>query len=410
MAYVTREDGEHFVVPAYRDLLTGKGKALHDQVQALSKNYGHYVILQHKQANQYEVALSPDMGYLLGESIWHYFNKPTDLVYCEAIPNTTEVLLVVVQGNTVYLDGNFAAEHITDELIIFLTQKNNFDIYVYGDVPISETQAEGKFTFPSESTKSFHILDTPALSKLPLLNIYQLQPIEKILRSSTFALPSAKKTTILLIILVILGWQGWSWLTTATAPPPAPEPQENPYKDYYTALTSPSPEQELEEFFLQAKRLLAMPGWMAGDIQYSQGKLTTVVTSSGSKIATLLTWAENNKITATLNQNNITLTIEVKPPPRRPLPTKIYPLQAIIARLTDRIATIYPGNHLQLSTITDKGSYKITTITINFADISPMVFKLIGLQLKGLPFTLKSISLKIGSNFSGAILVDAFGN
>ena len=146
MPYITREDGEHFVIPSYRDVLTAKNKsALKRDILALSQNYGEYITLQRKSPLQYEIAFSPDTGYLLGESIWHHFKRPQEMIYCEAIPNTTEAILVIVKLGSVYLDGKIPIDSISEELIIFLTQQNQFNIYIYGSVPISQTPEEGKF-------------------------------------------------------------------------------------------------------------------------------------------------------------------------------------------------------------------------------------------------------------------------
>src|SRR5580704_8291785 len=176
MPYITREDGQHFVIPSYRDVLTVKQKGqLKKDILQLSKSYGEYITLQKKGTQQYEVAFSSDTGYLLGESIWQYFKKPADLIYCEAIPNSTEAILVIVKSGSVYLDGSFPMDSIPEELIIFLTQQNNFEIYTFGDVPISQEPEAGKFSFETISVKSFTQLDKPVFPTLPLLKIYQLQ-------------------------------------------------------------------------------------------------------------------------------------------------------------------------------------------------------------------------------------------
>src|SRR5262245_20600863 len=107
MPYIAREDGERFVLPFYRNFLIFNQKSqLKKEILLLSQSYGEYITLQKKNATQYEVAFSPDTGYLLGESIWHNFKKPLDLIYCEAIPNTTEAILVIVKSGSVYLDGS----------------------------------------------------------------------------------------------------------------------------------------------------------------------------------------------------------------------------------------------------------------------------------------------------------------
>src|SRR5690349_14472679 len=120
MPYITREDGERFIIPSYRDVLSAKKPSLlRREVMLLSQNYGEYIALQRKNIQQYEVAFSNEPGYLLGESVWNYFKRPQDLIYCEAIPNTFEAILVIVKSGIVYLDGSFPLDVIVDELVIF---------------------------------------------------------------------------------------------------------------------------------------------------------------------------------------------------------------------------------------------------------------------------------------------------
>lgn len=96
MTYISREDGEHFVIPSYRDVLAGKQKnTLKSEIVSLSKSYGEFITLQRKTPTKYEVAFSTERGYLLGESIWHFFGQPLDMVYCEELPGTTDAILVI---------------------------------------------------------------------------------------------------------------------------------------------------------------------------------------------------------------------------------------------------------------------------------------------------------------------------
>jgi len=210
MAFITREDGVHFVIPSYRDVLVAKKSAVQSEVMALSQNYGEYITMQRKGPEQYEVAFSPDTGYLLGETVWHYFNRPMDMIYCEAIPNTTEAILVIVKSGSVYLDGSFPKESIPEELVIFLTQQNNFEIYVYGDVPISEKPEEGKFSFEAASVKSFKKLDEPAFKNLPLLKAYNFQLVDIVIKEQGIGVFPVKEVVIGAIGLVI----GWYLIST----------------------------------------------------------------------------------------------------------------------------------------------------------------------------------------------------
>src|SRR5580692_9804853 len=130
MPYITRDDGEHFVIPSYRDVLGYTNKAqLKKDILALSEKYGQYITLQ-KRGPKYEAAFSPDAGYLLGECVWLHFKRPLDMIYCEIVPNKAEALLVVVKEGSIYLDGQFPIDGIAEELIVFLTQQNQFAIYI----------------------------------------------------------------------------------------------------------------------------------------------------------------------------------------------------------------------------------------------------------------------------------------
>src|SRR5690348_12369046 len=101
MPYITREDGERFIIPSYRDVLSAqKPGLLKKEILLLSETYGQYITLQKKSSTQYEVTFSHEPGVLLGETIWHYFKRPSDLIYCEAIPNTAEAILVIVKSGS----------------------------------------------------------------------------------------------------------------------------------------------------------------------------------------------------------------------------------------------------------------------------------------------------------------------
>jgi len=66
MPYIAREDGERFVIPSYRDVLSAKrANLLKKEILLLSENYGSFIALQRKNTQQYEVAFSPDTGLFL---------------------------------------------------------------------------------------------------------------------------------------------------------------------------------------------------------------------------------------------------------------------------------------------------------------------------------------------------------
>ena len=410
MSYITRDDGEHFVIPSYRDTLVVKQKsALKNEITNLSQNYGEFITLQEKGLNQYEVAFSSDTGYLLGESIWHYFKRPLDLVYCEAIPNTTEVILVIVKAGTVYLDGRFPVEGVSEELIVFLTQQINFDIYVYGDVPIAQEPTTGKFSFDPTSVKSFNQLTEPVFPILPLYKIYQLQLVDAVLKAHRIGVFPLRQ--LVLAILVAGGlYFLYDYLTSrpVTVAPSAPE--VNPYTSFYLALETADPTLELNEIVRRFYVLTTLPGWQPKKLTYSKGSLIAIMTSNGGSVVNLMHWAEASGKLVVLEPTGISVQ-DTLSFPNRPRPSSIYPLKDTIAHLVDRIAAVYPGNHLTLGQFSQKQVYTEVLITVKFDNVSPIIIGLIADQLKGLPLTLQTMTFNsTNGNLSGSMIIQVLGN
>ena len=412
MSFINRADGVHFVIPSYRDMITMRSTSgFKKEIQALSNSYGEYITLQQKGPVQFEVAFAPDTGYLLGESIWHHFKRPLDLIYCEAIPNTTEAILVIVQSGSVYLDGSFQIDSIAEELIIFLTQRNNFDIYTYGDVPISQTPEEGKFSFEPSSVRSFTMLDKAVFPTLPLIKSYQLQLVETVLQEHNIGVLPVKKMVIGGVIVVLL-WLMWTFMT---APKEAVTQiiisQVNPYQAYNDALTSPAPEKQLNQFLGKVSTLFALPGWAIKQVTFSGSSIIASVNSKGSNIQTLQNWAQQNGAQVDLGAKGVNLTMTMTSP-NRSVPTKIYPLKQVITNFLDTLALVYPGDHIKFGGFKPVGVYQQSSVEITIDNLSPVAIGLIGESFEGLPFILKSVTLKTDKDglLSGKISLDAVGS
>jgi hypothetical protein len=411
MPYITREDGERFIIPSYRDVLSAKKTALlKKEVLLLSSNYGEYITLQRKNVEQYEAAFSPDPGYLLGESIWHYFKRPRDLIYCEAIPNTSEAILVIVKSGSVYLDGSFPIDNIPDELVIFRTQQNNFEIYIYGDIPISQIPEPGKFSLDSSSIKSFNILAEPIFPTLPINKAFQLRLVDVVLKSQGIGVFPTQKIVVTLGILGLL-WLGWMYLSSHKKKLPQVFVNVvNPFQLYLTTLTSPAPAREIQELANKFRRLYTIPGWYPVGVLYANGVLRVNVKSLGMKTSVLSRWAEQNRATMQILADGIYLDVSI-PTIARPTPSSIQSLQQVIADMLDRLATIAPGNNLTLGTIFNRGRFSETDLTISFDGLTIDTFALIGEQLKDLPIVLSKVNVTFDQGIlSGTITLKALGN
>ena len=421
MSFITREDGERFVIPSYRDILSAKKSALlKKEILQLSAKYGEYITLQRKNLEQYEVAFSTEVGFLLGETVWSHFKRPVDLIYCEAIPNTTDAILVIVKNGSVYLDGQFPVDSIPEELIVFKTQQSNFDIYIFGDVPISEAPEEGKFALATSSIKSFNVLTTSAFALLPRVKAFQLKLVDQVLKAQGIGALPAKK---LLIILLVIGliWMAYIYLEMMK-PEDVPTQvlpvnllkQADPLQGYWDELALPAPTEAIHQLATFSKLMMTIPGWKPENIEYLlKIPYKVKLISIGGNLDILFAWAAKNKVNIQLESSGLYASTTPTLPKRTffayTLPKS---LQVTMITLINRLSYIMPGeNPIKLGEPMNKGKYSQATVTITFNNITSDKLDLIGLQLQRLPFSLQKVTMQWQSgSLSGSISLNVLGN
>ena len=106
MPQILRHDGVPFVVYTYRELVTAKKYSLlKRELEMLGREHGDNARFYVYPDGDLEAIFSKDAGYLLGENIWQHFGNPADLIYCEALADGENALLVIVKQGSVYLDA-----------------------------------------------------------------------------------------------------------------------------------------------------------------------------------------------------------------------------------------------------------------------------------------------------------------
>lgn len=411
MTYIARDDGQRFIIPSYRDVLSAKKVALlQKEIRLVASNYGEYIAIQRKSPSQYEVAFSPEPGYLLGETVWSYFKRPRDLIYCEEIPNSNEAILVIVKSGSVYLDGKFPMDSIPDELLVFKTQTQHFDIYIYGNVPISKTVEEGKFSFEPSSVKSFNVLEAPLFPKLPLVSQFELKLVDEALKGQGIGGFPLKKLVFISIIAMLI-WAAWNYFSSyKEVLPVSIVSVADPYQGYMNELISPDPFLEIQYVQNEIVRSYTIPGWIPIKLNYANHQLEMAVQSMGMRTNTLFAWAKDNGGTISVRQDGFYIIFNALLLNRQK-PDKIYNIDNVIANLTDRMSYVLPGNNLIMGKSISKGKYIRTTITINFNNIVPTTFGLIGQQLRNLPLILNNVTISVkNQSLTGSIEITALGN
>jgi hypothetical protein len=416
MPYITREDGERFIIPSYRDILSAKKPSLlKKEIMLLSANYGEYINLQKKTANQFEITFSPDPGYLLGECVWNYFKRPYDMIYCEAIANSSDVILVIVKSGSVYLDGSFSIDSIPEELVIFKTQQNNFSIYISGDVPLSETPEEGKFSFDSASVRSFQVLEAPIFPTLPVVKAFQLQSVDMALKAYGIGVVPVKKVVFAMAFLAA-GFIAYIFITShpkevemvavVTAP-------VNPFQGFQADLSTPDPSTEISALNNAINFLNTIPGWKADTLTYKSGVPATIrghFLSTGARMNVLLDWAAKYNEKVEIQPDGVYMTISVYNT-RRNLPTTISRFQDIIASMIDRLSYVLPGNVMNFGPVVSKRSYMEAPVHISVSNLSPFEFDLVGKSIANLPLVLTGMEINLdNSSISGTINLKVLGD
>lgn len=412
MTILLRSDGTQFVMQAYRELLSAKKKSqLVQEIRLLSEQQGPYVRLFNRGQRQYEAVFSTEPGYLFGESVWNFFSCPQNLIYCEAIPDSAQILVVVVRSDSVYIDSRILASNLQSELLPLMTADLKYRIFTSGNVPLREVESFGNFCFPTNLIETFETLENPLFSRLPVSKALQLQPLSLALESEHLNFGFSTLVVIFVAIIVVAG--GW-WLLTSREdivhqPPVVLQKPVNAHDMYFKALLFPDPDHQFQEIIGMLKELCCLPGWRLSELDYHHQLYQLRLHSEGGGLYFLERWAEDHDYGFRLSTRGLQLSFNSRVPIRAK-PQKMDSLDHVVTLLVDQLGPVLLQYAISFGAKRQHGNIQEEPLTIRIKNISPDLLELVGRQLVGLPVQLTSVMFHLQSGLvSGTIGLSVWG-
>jgi hypothetical protein len=418
MSLLNRADGVQFVVQPYRErIAVSKRRTMVQRIRLLSEQHGQYVALSLLSEAAIEAVFSKESGYLLGESVWSYFNKSAYLIFCERLSKeNNQVLVVVIRNNEVYLDMLIENDKLRAELLPLMTLQESYRVITYGEVALKQTEAPGCFVLPKNLVSSFEIAKEPVLKNLPILPTARLLTLTLALKSSLLG-SRMTPTMIAVSTLVILAVIGWIYVINPPVSQPvainttaAQEQVDNGYLDFYAAMHSPSPVQQINELVQTIQTVAALPGWPVDTVTYTGNQYQIALNRQGGALQWLTQWVKHQNYALNLAPAGAQL-VAPSQLATRSRPKVLYPLSQITASLVDQLDTLFPEEMVNISDVRSLGQTKARTITVNFTNASPDTLILIGDTLgDNLPLEITAMNVSMNSGLlNGNVQLSVWG-
>jgi hypothetical protein len=362
--------------------------------------------------SQHEIAFNHEPGYLLGESVWNYFNHEPNLIYCERLSGSKEALLVIIKSGTVYLDTRVSIDNLGEELIALRSQKTKYTVYLFGDVPISENPSTTKFFFDAASIQSFNTLTESVFEQLPLDSSVKLLPLNEALSSSGINGLSWRPIVTTLAVLVAL-YAGYHFLSThKKSLPKILVGVVDPYERFVETLSSPAPTQEINAFVGHLETLYKIPGASLKTITLSNTHaMSSLINPNNVSLSELNHWSTQHHFSLLVNNQGVHINTLLHTS-NRTSPKNIYKLQNILRILIDRLQSTLPGIiQIKLSEHTQFSEFKEVEISLTFSNITPGTLRIVSNTLKDLPINFNTLETTINHGLiSGTLKLTIVGN
>lgn len=405
MSILTRNDGVQFVLQVYRESfsLTERPRVLR-QIRQIAEQQGAYLGLFNKDDRQLEVVFSPEPGYLLGESVWDYFRRPENLIFCEALPDSEDVVLVIIRDHRVYLDTQIEKNFLRSELLPLMSDERSYQIVVSGSTGLTKAPQEEGFCFPEDQVESFMQLPKSLLPRLKISKNLRLQPLKDALRSEYLRQPTS---LLIVAVVALIAVMGVVW---SVAPKERLLSHLKPQTAYGRAMHAPDLGTQLNELATHINTLYFVPGWHAQSVSYDGHRYAIHLIAAGGNLNTLASWARANQFRYRLDSEGAQLSRQSHLAPRANVSSK-RSLQGLLATLHDELGHLLPSDTVTVGNVYQvEKDLKTASVMIRMQDVSPQILELVGSTLADMPVVLSRVNLKLQSGLlSGTIRLSAWG-
>lgn len=406
MSIIKRDSQSDFIDKPYREVLHYKTRSLlRNEIQLIAQNHGQYIHLSQLANRKVQAVFSAHEGYLLGETVWDYYDRPSHLIYCEALESTHDAILVIVHDNQVLFDGIVTCTDLGETLNQKLSDSSRYDVIIAGDLPIVDQPSEGKIYFKPSQLNVFRELEHGVFAHLPINDSRHLVTFDSALKAINLRNHTKALTLVVASVCLFVFALYWSLGTLNKTD----IKQVDPYYHYEQALMTASPEAVLDLLQHLVMQAYSLPGWVTANIEMHDDHVRFLVRSLGGTTRMLMDWAKQHHATVKLTKQGAHVDFTKHLPPRA-APSLMAVNQNVLSHLIDRMMRLIPRHSVDILESKSHQMFKETQVRIQFRDNSPEVLLLMAKQLNDLPVKFESFNASMANGLlSGKILLTVLG-
>ncbi len=389
MPIITREDGVQFVIRAYRERIKADSSTqITQKVREIANQQGQFVHLYKQHACEYEAVFANNSGYLLAESIRHYFPCMDNLLFLETTHDDHQFLFVVIKQGKVFADSLLSAEELKQELMALSALNIRFQIMLSGRLPQTISDFKQGF-FPESIIDTLEYIKEPLLPILPASKQVKLIPLALALRSKRFnrySILTGGWIAALSIMMVISIGINVVYHSRRTANPS--------YPHYRHALASPEASRLLAELATVINGSYFAPDWRVTEISQSPDQYRIKMTSDNGTFSTLKQWSARKGYQLAIDDQGALLRTKTHVPDRAPV-TTIDALDSVAAQLIDTLKLLFENPQIRINKVTQHHHAREAQISVAAEAITSEQLLSLSNKLSQMPLVLKKTHVRV---------------